>query len=209
MLDDLPFISKERDLHQQGWRAKAIACQVGIGVTSVFNYLRTPTFPEPSGRRSRGRSILVPYHEYILKRWNQGCHEGLLLFEEIQKQGYKGSYDTVARYTRRIRTVQGIQPRKRYSVKSLPKVTQPKKLCLTPRRAVWIVLRKQESQLLEDEQLIALLIAQHPDLAEAIKLAQGFAQIVRQRQPEQLDPWLAVADISNMTAFRRFALTIA
>jgi transposase len=109
--------------------AKAIARQVGIGVTSVFNHLRTPTFPEPQRRKSLGRSILVPYHEYILQRWNQGCHEGLLLFEEIQKQGYKGSYDTVARYTRRIRTVQGIQPRKRYSVKSLPKVTQPKKLC--------------------------------------------------------------------------------
>ena len=52
------------------------------------------------------------------------------------------------------------------------------------------MLRKQESQLPEDEQLITLLTAQHPDLAEAIQLAQGFAQIVRQRQPEQLDPWL-------------------
>nr|WP_256874787.1 ISL3 family transposase [Nostoc sp. C057] len=82
------------DLHQQGWRAKAIARQVGIGVTSVFNHLRTPTFPEPQRRKSLGRSILVPYHEYILQRWNEGCHEGLLLFEEIQKQGYKGSFFT-------------------------------------------------------------------------------------------------------------------
>jgi transposase len=193
------------DLHHQGWSGKAIARQVGIGVTSVFRYLRTPTFVEPQRRRSRGRSILVPYQEYILKRWNEGCHEGLVLFEEIQQQGYKGSYDTVARYTRRIRTVQGIKPRKLYSLKSLPKVTQPKKLCLTPRRAVWLVLRKPESQLPEDEQLIALLTAQHPDLAEAIELAQGFAQIVRQRQPEQLDPWLTQALMSNLTAFCRFA----
>ncbi|AUB38057.1 Transposase [Nostoc flagelliforme CCNUN1] len=28
------------DLHHQGWSAKAIARQVGIGVTSVFRYLR-------------------------------------------------------------------------------------------------------------------------------------------------------------------------
>ncbi len=193
------------DLHHQGWGAKAIARQLGIGVTSVFRYLRTPTFPEPQGRRSQGRSILVPYQKYILQRWNEGCHEGLALFEEIQKQGYKGSYDTVARYTRRIRTAQGIQPRKRYSIKSLPQVTQPKKLCLTPRRATWLVLGKQESQLPEDEQLIEKLIAQHPDLAEAIKLAQGFAQIVRQRMPEQLQQWLTVADSSNLPAFRRFA----
>jgi transposase len=72
------------DLHNQGWSAKAIARQVGIGVTSVFRYLRSPTLPEPTRRRSLGRSILVPYHEYILKRWNEGCHEGLILFKEIQ-----------------------------------------------------------------------------------------------------------------------------
>lgn len=75
------------------------------------------------------------------------------MFAEIQQQGYKGSYDTVASYTRRIRTVQGIKPRKRHLVKSLPKVTQPKKLCLTPRRAVWLVLRKPESQQPEDKEL--------------------------------------------------------
>lgn len=87
----------------------------------------------------------------------------------------------------------------------MPKVTQPKKLCLTPRRATWLVLRKQESQQTDDEQLITLLKAQHPDLATAIELAQGFAQIVRQRQPSQFDPWLVQADSSNLNAFRRFA----
>uniref|UniRef100_UPI001D153D9E transposase n=1 Tax=Nostoc edaphicum TaxID=264686 RepID=UPI001D153D9E len=44
------------DLHQQGWRAKAIARQVGIGVTSVFNCLRT--------------SIAINLHAYFL---NQNC----------------------------------------------------------------------------------------------------------------------------------------
>lgn len=45
------------------------------------------------------------------------------------------------------------------------------------------MLRKPESQQPDSEQLITLLTAQHPDLAEAIQLAQGFARIVRQRQP--------------------------
>lgn len=120
----------------------------------MFRYLSTPTFPEPQGRRSQGRSILVPYQKYILHRWNEGCHEALVLFEEIQSQGYKGSYDTVARYARRIRQSQGLKPRQRYSIQVLPKVTQPKKLCLTPRRATWLVLRKQESQQPIDKQLI-------------------------------------------------------
>lgn len=71
------------------------------------------------------------------------------------------------------------------------------------------MLQKPESQQPEDEELLALLTAQHPDLAEAIQLAQGFSCIVRQRQPLELDPWLTQADMSNLTAFRRFALTIA
>jgi len=60
-----------------------------------------------------------------------------------------------------------------------------------------------------DKQLIALLIAQHPDLAAAIELAQGFAQIVRTRQPSQLEESLVQADSSNLSAFRRFAIAFA
>lgn len=193
------------DLRRQGWSGKAIARQVGIGVTTVFRYLRTPTFPERQGRRDRGRSLLDPYKEYILKRWNEGCHEGLQLFGEIQPHGYSGSYDTVARYARRLRQSQEIKPRQRYSIKSLPLVTEPEKLRLTPRRAAWLVLRKEEEQKPIDKKLIALLIAQHPDLAEATELAKSFAAIVRQRQPDQLDSWLAQADHSILSPFRRFA----
>lgn len=103
------------DLHRSGSKAKAIARQLSIGVTSVFRYLSTSTFPEPQGRRSRGQSIVSPDQKYILQRWNEGCHEARVLFEEIQNQGYKGSYDTVARYARRIRQAQGIKPRQRES----------------------------------------------------------------------------------------------
>ncbi|MHC5862213.1 hypothetical protein, partial [Nostoc sp.] len=52
----------------------------------------------------------------------------------------------------------------------------------TPSRATWLVLRRRELCKRGDEQLIALLTAQHPELAEAIELGQGFAQLVRTRQ---------------------------
>ena len=42
-------------------------------------------------------------------------------------------------------------------------------------------------------------------MAEAIDLAQDFATLVRQRQPERLDPWLTRAMASTLAAFRRFA----
>jgi transposase len=42
-------------------------------------------------------------------------------------------------------------------------------------------------------------------VAEAIDLAQDFVQLVRQRQPQQLAPWLARAATSAMGAGQRFA----
>lgn len=48
-------------------------------------------------------------------------------------------------------------------------------------------------------------MAQHSDLTEAIELAQGFAQFVRQRQPDQLEPWLEQALKSQLPPFNRFA----
>ena len=40
---------------------------------------------------------------------------------------------------------------------------------------------------------------------EAIDLAQDFLVLVRQRQPERLDPWLTRATASTLEAFQRFA----
>ncbi|MDV2998267.1 MAG: hypothetical protein N4J56_007972 [Chroococcidiopsis sp. SAG 2025] len=72
------------ELHRQGWLAPAIARQVGIGKTTVFRYLRSSTFPERQGRRDCGRSrLLDPYKDDVLQRWNDGCHDALRLFGEI------------------------------------------------------------------------------------------------------------------------------
>lgn len=46
---------------------------------------------------------------------------------------------------------------------------------------------------------------EHPDLTPAIDLAQGFAQLVRQRQPERLDVWLEQASSSSVSLFQKFA----
>ncbi|GAC1495529.1 MAG: hypothetical protein NVS2B14_09370 [Chamaesiphon sp.] len=57
----------------------------------------------------------------------------------------------------------------------------------------------------DDQPLIALLKSQHPALDEAIELSTSFAELVRQRQPDQLDPWLEQAINSHLSPFQRFA----
>jgi transposase len=192
-------------LHEQGWPGHAIATHLGIGKNTVFRYLRTTTLPERKRRRDSGHSVLTPYKPYLLNRWNAGCHDALRLCGEIQQRGYPGSYATVARYAQRLRQAQGQAPRPRRRRSPLPVVAEPHHRPLTARQAAWLVVRQEGQRTPDDAQQLVQLRAQHADVAEAIDLAQDFAHLVRQRQPEQLDPWLARAAKSAVGAFQRFA----
>jgi transposase len=192
-------------LHQQGWPAWAIAQQLGIGKNTVFRYLRMETLPERQRRADRGRSILTPYHAYLLARWNAGHRDAVRLFGELQRHGYTGSYPTVARYAQRLRQAQGQAPRQRRPRQALPAVAEPAVRHLTTRRATWLVLRRPERLDEHEAAQLAQLQAQHPEVAAAIVLAQDFARLVRERTPEQLDPWLARAADSPLTPLQRFA----
>jgi transposase len=192
-------------LRAQGWPGHAIAAHLGIGKSTVFRYLRTTTLPERQRRSDRGHSILNPYKSYLLERWNAGCRDALRLFRELQHHGYAGSYATVARYAQRMRQAQGQAPRQRPPRQPLPVVAEPRQALLTARQAAWLALRRPEQHEEAEAQQLAQLRAQHPAIAEAIALTQDFAQLVRQRQPTQLDPWLARAASSTLGAFQRFA----
>ena len=192
-------------LHDQGWPGHAIATHLGIGKNTVFRYLRTATLPERRRRHDRGRSVLNPFKPYLLERWNAGCHDALRLCGELQRRGYLGSYATVARYAQRLRQAQGRAPRQRPPRPTLPVVAAPHPRLLTARQAAWLVARHEEQRTKDEAQSLAQLHAQHADVAEAIDLAQDFVQLVRQRQPQQLEPWLARAAKSAVGAWQRFA----
>jgi transposase len=192
-------------LRQHGWPGHAIATHLGIGRSTVFRYLRTATLPERTRRADRGRSILNPYKPYLLARWHTGCCDALRLYGELQQRGYPGSYPTVARYVQRLRQAQGQAPRQRRRRLPLPVVAEPRRPLLTARQAAWLVVRRAAPRDEEEAQQLAQLRAQHAEIAEAIDLAQDFAQLVRQQQPQALEPWLARAAKSAVGAFQRFA----
>ena len=62
-------------LRHQGCSGEAIARQLGMGRSPVFRDLHAPTFPERKGRSDRGRSLLTPDKTYLLRRWNDSCHD--------------------------------------------------------------------------------------------------------------------------------------
>jgi len=194
-----------RTLHHQGWTVPAIAAQVGRSRRTVERYLRLPTWPVRQHRRHYGRSVLNPYKDYILERWNAGCRTAIQLFRELQPQGYTGSYRRVAAYASRLRQAQGLPPRRQGRRQPLPVVAEPACQPLTPRRATWLVLRREAQRTEAEAQQLTQLHTQSAEVAAAIDLAQDFTQMVRQRQPEHFDPWLERASTSALEAVQRFA----
>ena len=192
-------------LHRQGWTASAIAQEVGLSLRTVQRDLRTTTFAGRKRRSDHGDSVLIPYKEYLLERWNAGCYTAMRLFRELRQRGYAGGYGVVAAYARRLRQAQGLPPGHRRVRHPLPAVAEPLCQPLTPRRAAWLVLRREAQRTEAEAQQLTQLHMQSAAVAEAIDLAQDFAQCVRQRQPDALDPWLQRATTSTLEALQRFA----
>ncbi len=196
-------------LRQQGYQILDIAHHLGMGERTVFTYLAAPSFPawQPSPRRRARHSILTPYKPYLLEQWHAGQRQTKRLFEAIQQQGYEGTYKTVARYTHQLRQVQRQQLSTLEGRGSAPAMIDLKQPPLSARRATWLVLNPPEQPRVEDKSLL-IELQQHPDLAAAIQLAQHFAQVVRQRQPEQLDLWLEQASSRSIKQFQNFAKSL-
>jgi transposase len=193
-------------LRQQGHPVTAIAHHLGMGVRTVYTYLSYPTFPEwqPTVQRRRRRMPLDDYKPYLNQQWQQGRHSSKALFEDIQRQGYPGSYMSVTRYTRTLRPLKPDLPLTLVGLEAAPsrngRVSKP----LSARRAAWLVLQRDEQLTTEDAPLLEQM-RQHSALSESISLTQGFLRLVRQRLPDQLDDWIEQAENSSIQSLQRFA----
>ena len=65
---------------------------MGCSRRTIELYLRLLTWPVRQHRRHYGRSVLNPYQDYLLERWNAGCRTAIQLLRELQPRGYTGNY---------------------------------------------------------------------------------------------------------------------
>lgn len=82
------------DMHQHGCGIREIARQMQIDRATVRKYILAGESPE-IGQRRKMPSKLDPHNEYLQERWEAGCHNRLQRWREIQKQGFKGSHQSV------------------------------------------------------------------------------------------------------------------
>jgi transposase len=195
-----------RKLSEQQWSQIAIAQTIGVSVRTVQRYLSLPDLPEaPVQSHSVGQSSLNPYKQVLLEWWNAGIRRPKVLMILLQQKGYNGCERTLTRYLSSLREAQGLPPTRVKPLLSLPQVIDPQSPPLTARRAAYLILKRTENRDSEDLELLKKLVAQNPNLAMAVNLADEFLQLLRQQKAELFDDWLMKALSSSLRHFQAFA----
>ncbi len=174
-----------------------IAREVGIGVTTVYRYLRLGCPPERKQYRRR-RTPLDPYKEHLLRRWEEGCHVATRLWREVRAMGYTHSYTNVSRFLARLRLPVGQR-------QSIYREHGTADKAPTPRHVALLFVRRTADLTDEQRATVERVCAADAAFAGAYRLTQDFATLLREREGERLDAWIAAASASGVAEVRRFA----
>ena len=160
---------------------------------TVRDWLKQGAFPEAQKRRKK-QSSFDPFAAYVLKRWQNGEHNGLVLWRAIKNQGYTGTQRSVYRSLNTLK-----QAEVRASV-------NPERLQnYAVHTAIWLFVRDPKKlTALEREDLAAFCQASTP-LKKAYDLLQDFLSLVHKREGQRLDSWLTRATESGLPELQSFA----
>ena len=92
---------------------KSISRSMGLSVQTVRKILNQST-ATPYTRSKSCQGVLSPYEDYIRRRVPAVGYNAQALFEELQEQGYAGSYETVKLFVRPLREKAHIQATVRF-----------------------------------------------------------------------------------------------
>lgn len=202
-------------LHRQGHKILQIARQLAISRQTVRRYIASEHFPEHS-QKPRQASILDPYVAYLQERWDAGCRANKQLYAELVDMGYRGSVRPLVQWTmlRRDREAGGRRQTGRKEARQVEMFvaaeTAPKAAEGTPKlpgsqSLAWLLLQ-DETALPEAKKQMLERLKKNSDLTTGCGLAQQFLDLVRQRRPEDLGPWLEACLASGLRELVTFAV---
>jgi transposase len=178
---------------RQGIATKEIAGRLGMSDRTVRDWLKQGAFPEAQKRRKKQRSF-DPFAASVLKRWQEGEHNGLALWQEIKNQGYTGTERSVYRY---LKTLKQAEVRASINPERLQKYAA--------NTAIWLFVRDPKKlNEIEREDLAAFCQVSAP-LKKAYDLLQDFLSLVHKRDGKRLDAWLARVAESELPELQSFA----
>lgn len=205
---DTPFEQQRIENHQRrvaqheqilqwyhdGYDVHKIALLLGVSSRTVYRWLAKSVIPERR-RYLKRETQIAPFAAYVQQRWEEGCRSARDLHRELQSMGFTGNHQTVD--TALDRLGRGL------SVLRTPPPKPPNAKRLTPAKAVWLFVLPAEKLNAEHQDALAHIL-QHPILADLYDLAQRFCTLVRQRQANELDTWMADAlhsEFSELVSF--------
>jgi transposase len=181
------------ELSQQGIATKEIAGRLGLSDRTVRDWLKLGAVPDAQKRRKK-QSSFDPFAAYVLKRWQDGEHSGLVLWQEIKNQGYTGTDRSVYRY---LKTLKQAEVRASLNPERIQKYAAT--------TAIWLFVRDPKKlDEVEREDLAAFCQASAP-LKKAYDLLQDFLSMVHKREDHRFDAWLAQVAESGLPELQPFA----
>lgn len=193
-----------RRLHLAGAKVKDIANWTGTSRSTVYRY-RELAEPPPRPKHGRKVSVLDPWRSYLVRRWNEGCHSAKKLYHEIREQGYAHSIDIVTKLISDFRYTE--EQGKKLRAPRAPKAKKGSIAGVSPtaRNMAALFMRREEKLDTEQKDYLDRLCASDVALADAHRLTQEFATMVRGLDGEKLERWLAEAKSSEAEVMRKFA----
>ena len=191
-----------RRLYLAGADLRHICRRLGISARTVYRY-KDLTEPPPRSAYKRKKSVLDPYVPYLVRRWNDGCHNGKKLYREIRERGYENSEEICARFTAQLRRAEA----KGKPPSSVPRARKSSVAGMSPtsKNVAALLMRREEMLSEEQKEYLQRLCEADGVLADARRLTQEFNGMVRNLEGERLDGWLEEAEACGAPAMRRFA----
>lgn len=154
-------------------------------------------------RKGRPKKV-APFQDYLLKRWNEGRRNARQLWRELtEEQGCTASYANVERFLTQFRTK--VHKFKQEQPSAVPiKKTTTSRPPTAKQVSRWITLPKDRRLDWQNAYLDRLLQAD-PVITQAAELMMDFATLLRERQGERLDEWLAKAEQQEVAELKSFA----
>ena len=145
--------------------------------------------------------------DYLRSRWQAGVQDAVLLWQELHARGYRGTARSVQRTVAPWRDGPALRGHHARRLQP-PRAAAP--ACRPPsaRQAAWLLLRPRDALTVEEQQLRHRVLTATPEIEQAHVAIQAFRHLLRERDSEALEPWLATAEGSAVRELRAFAASL-
>ena len=179
-----------KDYQAAGQSIHWVASELGMSRNTVLKYWRWTAYQPKTSRRW---SPVRCYEEYLRRRWSEGQRHVKTLHQELQVQGYEGSFQTLYRVV------------SRFLHEAEPSQLTVRRVDYSPRQvSSWLARPTDDWPTQPVKDYMKALLEACPMLNQVRKLALSFKELMESRQADKLDGWLCDCLSLSQEAFNQF-----